>query len=155
MDDSNVTRSILREMLHRLGAHHILEAANGKSGIDKLCSVAPDVVILDWEMPDLSGGDFLRLVRSPGTFPFPETPIIVVSSHSEQKVVTEAFCAGVNEYLMKPVSPNSLRERLVQVLIYPRPMLQVGAYYGPEPRKSAAILRNQLSEGKDGVVWIE
>jgi CheY-like chemotaxis protein len=91
-------------------------------------------------MPGLSGGDFLRTVRSPDKFPFPETPIIVVSGHSEQKVVTEAFCAGVNEYLIKPVSPNSLRERMVQILVYPRKMVKVGAYYGPEPRKSAALL---------------
>jgi CheY-like chemotaxis protein len=154
VDDSGVTRSIIRRMLGRLGVETIHEADSGASGVEKLCQLAPDLVILDWEMPDISGGKFLRIVRSPDNFPFPNTPIIVVSSHREERVVTEAFCAGVNEFLVKPVSERSLRERLIEVLVHPRKMVRVGAYYGPMPRKGAALLQSQAMNPTDEVAWI-
>ena len=143
VDDSSTMRNIVHLMLRQLGVQTVHEANSATSGLETMRSVAPDVVILDWEMPDLSGGQFLRTVRSPSSFPYPETPIIVVSSHSEERVVTEAFCAGVNEYLIKPISPRSLGARLSEVLLHPRKMVRIGAYYGPEPRKAAALLQPQ------------
>ena len=154
VDDSSTTRNIVRRMLRQLGVQTIHEANSANSGLETLRSVAPDVVILDWEMPDLSGGQFLRTVRSPDSFPYPETPIIVVSGHSEEKVVTEAFCAGVNEYLIKPISPHSLGARLTEVLLHPRKMVRIGAYYGPEPRRTAALLQPQAVEPSTSSRWL-
>ena len=103
--------------------------------------MAPDVVILDWQMPGLNGRGFVRMVRSPETFPLPDIPIIMLTGHGEKQRVIEAVCVGVNEFLLKPVSTKALRDRLVSVLVNPRQMVSSGAYYGPMPRKYGGARR--------------
>jgi DNA-binding response OmpR family regulator len=102
-------------------------------------TVAPDIVILDWEMPGLDGPGFVRMVRSPDTFPLPDVPIIMLTGHGERSRVIEAINIGVNEFLLKPVSSKSLLDRLISVLAKPRQIIQSGDYYGPTPRKMASI----------------
>jgi CheY-like chemotaxis protein len=75
------------------------------------------------------------VVRSPGVFPTPDIPIIVLSAHGERKKVLEAMEIGVNEFLCKPVSAKMLTDRLISILAKPRMSVQLGDYYGPEPRK--------------------
>ena len=75
-------------------------------------------------MPGLDGADFVRMVRSPATFPFPNVPIIMLTGHGERSRVIEAVQVGVNEFLLKPVSSKALQDRLVAVLTKPRPMVQ-------------------------------
>jgi DNA-binding response OmpR family regulator len=93
------------------------------------------VVILDWEMPLLSGAELVRIVRSPGVFPIPDVPIIMLSGYGERWRVVEAVKLGVNEYLVKPVSAKALYDRLVSITMQPRPAVQLGDHYGPQPRK--------------------
>ena len=78
-------------------------------------------MILDWEMPLLSGAELVRIVRSPGVFPMPDVPIIMLSGHGERWRVVEAVRLGVNEYLVKPVSAKALYDRLVSIIMQPRP----------------------------------
>jgi DNA-binding response OmpR family regulator len=85
-------------------------------------------------MPKLDGPGFVRLVRSPLTFSYPDIPIVMLTGHGERSRVIEALQLGVNEYLLKPVSGHALQERLVAVLTNPRPIVQRPGYYGPEPR---------------------
>jgi two-component system chemotaxis response regulator CheY len=92
-------------------------------------------VLLDWEMPLLSGAELVRIVRSPGVFPMPDVPIIMLSGYGERWRVMEAMRLGVNEYLVKPVSARAIYDRLVSIFAHPRPAVQLGDYYGPEPRK--------------------
>ncbi len=98
-------------------------------------TMAPDVVVLDWEMPMLSGPELVRIVRSPGVFPMPDIPIIILTGHCERWRVVEAVRLGVNEFLTKPVSAKAIYDRLVSITTQPRPAVQLGDYYGPEPRK--------------------
>jgi DNA-binding response OmpR family regulator len=93
------------------------------------------VVILDWHLPLLNGAEFVRIVRSPGVFPMADIPIIVLTSHGERWRVIEAARLGVHEYLRKPVSAQALLDRLTLILAKPRPIVQRGDYYGPEPRR--------------------
>ena len=85
----------------------------------------------------MSGAELVRIVRSPGVFPVPDVPIIMLSGHGERWRVVEAVRLGVNEYLIKPVSAKALYDRLVSITLQPRPTVQLGDYYGPEPRKLA------------------
>jgi DNA-binding response OmpR family regulator len=119
----------------------IYEASDGIAGLDALRTVVPDLVLLDWELPLLNGAQFVRIVRSPGVFPMPDVPIIMLSGHGERWRVVEAARLGINEYLIKPVSAQSLLDHLMPIFANPRPMVQVGDYYGPEPRK---LLRDLL-----------
>ena len=82
-----------------------------------------------------NGAELVRIVRSPGVFPVPDVPIIMLTGHVERWRVIEATRLGVNEFLKKPVSGKSLLDRMIAILTHPRPMVRLGDYYGPEPRK--------------------
>src|SRR5271156_6940944 len=135
VDDNQYMRKMIRNLLVNCGIKDIYEANDGIAALDAIRSIAPDVVILDWEMPLLSGSELVRIVRSPGVFPMPDIPIIMLTGHCERWRVVEAVRLGVNEYLTKPVSAKSLYDRLMSIMTQPRPVVQLGDYYGPEPRK--------------------
>jgi two-component system, chemotaxis family, chemotaxis protein CheY len=135
VDDNQYMRKMIRNLLVNCGIKDIYEANDGIAALDAIRSVAPDVVILDWEMPLLSGDELVRIVRSPGVFPMPDVPIIMLSGHGERQPIVEAVRLGVHEYLIKPVSAKALYDRLVSIMMQPRPVVQLGDYYGPEPRK--------------------
>ncbi len=137
IDDEIYTRKVIRTLLLAAGINRIHEAEDGFKGLQALRQVVPDVVIVDWEMPFLNGPEFVREVRSPGIFPHPEVPIIMLTAHGERSRVLEAARLGVHEFLMKPVSSNALVARIAAVLTKPRAMVRRGNYYGPEPRKLA------------------
>ncbi len=138
VDDNQYMRKMIRNLLVNCGIKDIYEAADGIAALDAIRTMAPDVVILDWEMPMLSGPELVRIVRSPGVFPTPDIPIIILTGHCERWRVVEAVRLGVNEYLTKPVSAKALYDRLVSIITQPRPSVQLGDYYGPEPRKLVA-----------------
>lgn len=135
VDDSQFMRKIVRNLLVNIGVRDVYEASDGLAGLQAIRTKVPDVVIIDWELPLLNGSEFVRIVRSPGVFPVPDIPIIMLSSHGERSRVIEAARIGVNEYLRKPISAQSLYDRLVSILVKPRPVVQLGSYDGPKPRK--------------------
>jgi two-component system, chemotaxis family, chemotaxis protein CheY len=135
VDDNQYMRKVVRNLLVNLGVKNVHEAADGISGLDAIRMYAPNVVILDWEMPLLNGAELVRIVRSPGVFPVPDVPIIMLTGHGERWRVMEAARLGVNEFLIKPVSGKALLDRIVSIVAKPRKMVRHGEYYGPAPRK--------------------
>jgi two-component system, chemotaxis family, chemotaxis protein CheY len=144
VDDDYHMRKVVRAMLSAIGVREIFDASDGMSGLQAICVVNPDIVLLDWEMPNISGADFIRSVRSPGAFPAPNIPIIVLTGHGERSCVVTATELGANEYLLKPVSTKALFDRLASVLTRPRPMVRIGDYYGPKPRKKGPFVPEPL-----------
>jgi CheY-like chemotaxis protein len=138
VDDNPYTRKLLRMMLINLGAKTIYEAADGVSALDLVRTSDPDVMILDWEMPVLNGPQVMRILRSPGVFPKPALPTIMLTAHGQRERVAAAMQMGVNEFLVKPISPKALQDRLLSILINPRPMVQIGNHYVPQPRRLAS-----------------
>jgi two-component system, chemotaxis family, chemotaxis protein CheY len=137
VDDNPFMRTIVRGLLNNIGVKSVSEAGDGIAALDKIREDAPDVVVLDWEMPLLNGPELVRIVRSPGIFPTPDLPIIMLSAHGEQRRILESVKLGVNEFLCKPVSAKALFERLISILLKPRASVQLGKYYGPVPRAPA------------------
>ncbi len=135
VDDNQYMRKVVRNILVNLGVKNVHEAGDGVAGLEAIRMFAPDLVILDWEMPLLNGAELVRIVRSPGTFPVPDVPIIMLTGHVERWRVIEATRLGVHEFLKKPVSGKGLLDRMMSILTNPRPMVRLGDYYGPEPRK--------------------
>jgi len=135
VDDNPHMRKVLRTLLINLGVKYVNEAPDGIVALDTIRMMAPDIVLLDWEMPLLTGAELVRIVRSPGVFPVPDVPIIMLTGHGQRWRIVEAARLGVNEFLRKPVSGKSLLERIAAILLNPRPMVRLGDYYGPEPRK--------------------
>jgi two-component system, chemotaxis family, chemotaxis protein CheY len=134
VDDEHYMRKVVRALLMSVGIRTVYEAPDGPSGLEMIRNNQPDVVIVDWQMPGLDGAGFVRMVRSPETFPYPNVPIIMLTGHGERSRVIEAIQIGVNEFLLKPVSSKSLYNRLVSVLTKPRPVVKTAGYYGPVPR---------------------
>jgi YesN/AraC family two-component response regulator len=147
VDDEHFMRKVVRTLLMSMGVRTIYEAADGPAGLEAIRTVMPDIVILDWEMPGLDGAGFVRMVRSPLTFPMPDIPIIMLTGHGERSRVIEAIEIGVNEFLLKPVSSKALRDRMIAVMTKPRALVKSGGYYGPAPRKLVDIHQDNDDAG--------
>ena len=135
VDNNTYMRRLTRSMLMNLGAKSVVEAADGLAALEAIRTCDPDVMLLDWDMPVLNGMEVMRIVRSPGVFPRPNLPIIMLTSRANRSYVVEALRAGANEFLLKPTSPKALCDRLMSIVIKPRPMIKLGKYYVPEPRR--------------------
>ena len=135
VDDEQYARTVIRTLLGLVGITNVHDAIDGASGLEAIAKIQPDVVLLDWDMPGIDGTKFTRWVRSPGRFPFPDVPIIMLTSHGEASRVLEAVRLGIHEFLLKPVSSRALLTRIMSVLTKPRPMVQCGDFYGPAPRE--------------------
>ena len=134
-DSNHYTRRLTRTMLTNLGARSIYEAADGVSALDSIRNINPDVMILDWDLPGLTGQEVMRIVRSPGVFPKPNLPIIMLTDVGKRSRVHTAMRLGVHELLVKPISPKTLQQRLIGLIVKPRPMIRAGKYYIPMPRR--------------------
>ena len=139
VDDNQFTRKLTRMMLLNIGAKTIYEAADGVAALDIIRTANPDVAILDWELPVLSGPQVVKIVRSPEVFPKPHLPIIMLTACASRSQVNEAMRLGVHEFLVKPTSPRALADRLLSILVKPRPMVRIGNDYVPEPRRPIAV----------------
>jgi CheY-like chemotaxis protein len=140
-DGNAYMRRLSRNMLTTLGAKSVIEAEDGVAALEAIRSRNPDVVLLDSDLPGYNGLDVARAVRTPGMFPRPHVPIIMLSGHASQAAVKEAMHAGVHEFLIKPTSPKALHDRLTSILINPRPMTRRGDFYGPEPRQRIELTK--------------
>jgi two-component system chemotaxis response regulator CheY len=139
VDDSAYMRAIVRGLLNHIGVKRISEAGDGIVALDRIREDTPDIIVLDWVMPLLNGPELMRIVRSPGVFPTPDIPIIMLTAHGKESRIRESVSLGVNEFLCKPVSAKSLFERLVSIVLKPRVSVQMGEYYGPFPRIKTAV----------------
>ena len=153
VDDESTMRKVTRSLLHVIGIQDIYDANDGSSGLEAVCRWNPDVVILDWSMPSPNGPEFVRQVRAPGQFPYPDVPIIMLTAHGERSRVVEAVRLGVNEFLLKPVSSTALLARLVSILAKPREMVKTGDRYVPAPRKMSSY-KPETDPALDGVVFV-
>jgi two-component system chemotaxis response regulator CheY len=110
VDDSRAMRTILRTTLTALG-HEAVEAGNGQEGLQRLAGDGPfSLALVDWNMPVLNGYDFVRAVRSdPANSAI---KLIMVTTEVETEDVVRALEAGADEYVMKPFTPDILKEKI-------------------------------------------
>ncbi len=110
IDDSRAVRVMIGRMLASLD-FEILQAANGQEGLDQLSAgVVPDVVLVDWHMPVLTGIEFVTAARSK-SYGY-SGPIVMVTTETEVDSIGRALAAGANEYVMKPFDVEVLRDKL-------------------------------------------
>lgn len=112
VDDSKTMRKILKSILTELGYTEAEEACNGQDALTKVGAFNPDLLLVDWHMPIMDGITFVKTYRKQGN----KTPIIFVTSENEKTRVIEAIKAGVNSYVMKPFTPEILRERIIETM---------------------------------------
>lgn len=114
VDDSSTMRRIIKNTLARLDHKDILEGADGLEGWTAL-DANPDVemLITDWNMPEMNGLELVKKVRADSRFT--ELPIIMVTTEGGKSEVIVALKAGVNNYIVKPFTPQILKEKLAAV----------------------------------------
>jgi len=115
VDDSSTMRRIIKNTLGRLGYKDIIEGADGVEAWDALQN-NPDteVVITDWNMPNMNGLELVKKIRAEEKYK--DMPIIMVTTEGGKKEVITALKAGVNNYIVKPFTPQVLKEKLQVVL---------------------------------------
>ena len=110
IDDSKAMRSILTRMLQGLG-FEVLEATNGRVGLERLEENGKiDLALVDWNMPEMNGLDFVRTVRAEQSYD--GVLLMMVTTETETENVVKALAAGANEYVMKPFTREVILEKL-------------------------------------------
>ena len=111
VDDSSTMRRIVVNSLHRIGFTETVEAGDGQEALEKF-DASVTFVITDWNMPNMTGTEFARALRERGE----QVPILMVTARSVREDIIEAMEAGVNNYIVKPFTPQVLKEKIDQVL---------------------------------------
>ncbi|MCI0699860.1 MAG: response regulator [Planctomycetia bacterium] len=109
IDDSRTVRLIIGKILTELGLE-VSEAANGREGLERLQESPVELVLVDWNMPEMNGLDFIKTVRSQRIFD--PVRLVMVTTETEQEQVIRALDAGANEYVMKPFTREILVAKL-------------------------------------------
>jgi len=115
VDDSSTMRRIIKNTLSRLGYEDVLEGEDGVQGWAALNENSDiGMLITDWNMPEMNGLELVKKVRSDARFA--DLPIIMVTTEGGKAEVITALKAGVNNYIVKPFTPQVLKEKLSAVL---------------------------------------
>lgn len=113
IDDSSTMRKIIMNNLKQMGYSDFVEAGDGKEALEKWESdPSIQLVLCDWNMPVMNGYDFLVAFRAKDK----KTPFIMVTTEAEKKKIVQAIQAGVNNYILKPFTPDGLKEKVEQTL---------------------------------------
>ena len=112
VDDSKTMRSIQKGILSQMGHTDLVEACDGQDALSKVFAEKPDLILLDWNMPNMDGLSFLQAYRQKDK----ATPIIMVTTEAEKHRVVDALKAGVNNYVVKPFTPDALSSKITQTL---------------------------------------
>ena len=112
VDDSETVRDVCKSLLINLGYIHIVEACDGMDAKQKVFFEKPDLILLDWNMPNVNGLEFLKSFREVND----STPIIMMTTESDKDKVLLAIESGVNNYIIKPFEADELATRIKQTL---------------------------------------
>ncbi len=115
VDDFPTMRRIIKNLLKQIGITNVVEADNGKTAISALETYGDiDLIISDWNMPVMTGMDFLKAVRSHPKFK--NLPFIMVTAEAKKENILEAVKAGVSNYVVKPFTAETLKEKIIKVV---------------------------------------
>ena len=113
VDDSLLARRFIMIYLKKMGLTNIIEAQNVREALEVLKRKKVGLIISDWNMPGMSGLDFLKTIR--GNENLTRTPFIMVTAEGLKRYISEAIKAGVSGYIMKPYTYETLKEEIYSV----------------------------------------
>ena len=114
VDDFATMRKVVRNLLKQIGYENIIEAEDGVSALRVLKSQKIDFVVSDWNMPNMTGLDLLKAVRADNELN--ATPFLMVTAEALQDNVVAAVRAGVNNYIVKPFTAETLNGKIQKIL---------------------------------------
>lgn len=113
VDDFATMRGIIKNLLRDLGFTNVAEADDGHTALPVLRSGSFDFLITDWNMPIMTGLDLLKAVR--GDAKLAKLPVLLVTAEAKRDQIVEAAQAGVNGYVVKPFTANTLKEKIDKI----------------------------------------
>ncbi len=114
VDDFSTMRRIIKNLLNDLGYQNVAEADDGKNALPILQAGGIDFLITDWNMPGMAGLDLLKAVRADARLA--KLPVLMLTAEAKREQIVEAAAAGVNGYVIKPFTAETLKEKLQKIL---------------------------------------
>lgn len=136
VDKYATMRTLFRQVMRQFGIPHIYDASDPDEGYVKYFDHRPDILFIDWA-PDFDGLNLVQRIRKGKDSPDPYVAVIMVSAYTELHQIKVARDAGMTEYLAKPISANSLYDRIVAVIENERQFVRVKEFVGPDRRRLA------------------
>lgn len=112
VDDSLLMRHALVSILSEAGVTSIVQATDGEEAVRKVAEEAPDLVLMDWIMPNMTGVDAVKHIRASGS----TVPIIMCTTKSEKDRIIEAIRAGANNFVVKPFDPIIIMKKVDETM---------------------------------------
>ncbi len=113
VEDSPTMRRIIMNSLNKIGIEDVTEAENGVDALDKMGDANWDMVITDWNMPEMNGEELVKELRSKDQHK--DTPILMITTRGMQDDVMTAIKMGVNGYVVKPFTPEILKKKIGEI----------------------------------------
>ncbi|MCM8812362.1 MAG: response regulator [Candidatus Omnitrophica bacterium] len=114
VDDSSTMRRIIKNTLQKIGFENSVEAENGIDALSKLKAGGFNLILTDWNMPEMDGLTFVKSVRGSDTFKM--IPVIMITTEAAKTEVVEALKQGVNDYIVKPFTPEALKAKVTRFI---------------------------------------
>jgi len=114
VEDERVSRTMIIEMLKKMGISKIVASTNGQIALEKLKSQKADLIISDWHMPVMDGLEFFKAVKKEEAYE--NTPFLMVTVEDSKEKVVEALTLGIRDYIVKPLSKNSFESKVKTLL---------------------------------------
>lgn len=115
VDDDKFSRTFIKTALYQIGIKNTKEAGNPQEALELLNDFKIDVILLDQQMPEKSGLEFARELKS-GMHGAKNVPIIMITVDTKEQTVLTAKNLGIQEYLVKPISPLALKKRICSAI---------------------------------------
>ena len=113
VDDFATMRGIIKNLLRDLGYNNVVEADDGNTALPILRGGGIQFLITDWNMPGMSGLELLRAVRADANLA--KLPVLMVTAEAKREQIVEAAQAGINGYIVKPFTANTLKEKIDKI----------------------------------------
>jgi two-component system chemotaxis response regulator CheY len=111
-DDSALMRHVLVKTLTEGGVETVVQALDGAMAVEKVAEENPDLVLMDWIMPNMTGIEAVRKIRASGN----KVPIIMCTTEGEQNRIVDAIKAGANNFVVKPFEPKTIMAKVKETM---------------------------------------
>ena len=112
VDDDKFSRTFIKTALYQIGIKNTKEAGNTEEAVELLHNFKIDVILLDQQMPGQNGLEFAKQLKSGSIENSKNIPLIMITVDTKEKTVLDAKALGIQEYLVKPISPLALKKRI-------------------------------------------
>lgn len=138
VEDSGEMRRLVVALLQTMRVGCILEARDGKRGLEVFQTDKPDLIITDGSMQPMDGYEMTRLIRQSGNGQG-DLPILMISGHLNRDIVDHARDQGVTDYLAKPLSADVLYQAILRAVSIPLHIVETPTFRGPSPRRNLQV----------------